>query len=297
MSAKDAIGLGCLLAGLCGLCGAVWIDPDLALAGTGHAALAAGVVVALVATLASGKSPLGLPQDAIGAVARVGWFAAQAFLVALVLAPGGAWLFVELLLLLVLLARRDATRAWLGFGGAAFATLVAALAFKLWILHQGSEGRWQVASVPVPLVSALPFEALEPLRAVELGQFTADELGLPPAGLGYGLVALLLVVGFACGVAATALCAHGAREHEDDRIDDLLRTLPAPLARSVQALVPEREWEALGLHGLPERKLARRLEELARERARALEQARLATRAPEVQAWLALEPPRQDGAP
>jgi hypothetical protein len=297
LSAKDAIGLGCLLAGLCGLCGAVWIDPDLALAGTGHAALAAGVVVALVATLASGKSPLGLPQDAIGAVARVGWFAAQAFLVALVLAPGGAWLFVELLLLLVLLARRDATRAWLGFGGAAFATLVAALAFKLWILHQGSEGRWQVASVPVPLVSALPFEALEPLRAVELGQFTADELGLPPAGLGYGLVALLLVVGFACGVAATALCAHGAREHEDDRIDDLLRTLPAPLARSVQALVPEREWEALGLHGLPERKLARRLEELARERARALEQARLATRAPEVQAWLALEPPRQDGAP
>lgn len=297
MSAKDAIGLGCLLAGLCGLCGAVWIDPDLALAGTGHAALAAGVVVALVATLASGKSPFGLPQDAIGAVARVGWFAAQAFLVALVLAPGGAWLFVELLLLLVLLARRDATRAWLGFGGAAFATLVAALAFKLWILHQGSEGRWQVASVPVPLVSALPFEALEPLRAVELGQFTADELGLPPAGLGYGLVALLLVVGFACGVAATALCAHGAREHEDDRIDDLLRTLPAPLARSVQALVPEREWEALGLHGLPERKLARRLEELARERARSLEQARLATRAPEVQAWLALEPPRQDGAP
>jgi len=297
LSAKDAIGLGCLLAGLCGLCGAVWIDPDLALAGTGHAALAAGVVVALVATLASGKSPLGLPQDATGAVARVGWFAAQAFLVALVLAPGGAWLFVELLLLLVLLARRDATRAWLGFGGAAFATLVSALAFKLWILHQGSEGRWQVASVPVPLVSALPFEALEPLRAVELGQFTADELGLPPAGLGYGLVALLLVVGFACGVAATALRAHGAREHEDDRIDDLLRTLPAPLARSVQALVPEREWEALGLHGLPERKLARRLEELARERARALEQARLATRAPEVQAWLALEPPRQDGAP
>jgi hypothetical protein len=295
MSAKDSIALGWMLAGVCGACGAAWVDPDLALAGTGHAALAAGIVVALVASLARGSGAFGLPQDATGAVARVGWFAAQAFLVALVVAPGGAWLFVELLLLLVLLARRDATSAWLGFGGAAFATLVAALAFKLWILHQGSEGRWQVASVPVPIVSSLPFEALEPLRAVELGLFTADELGLPPAGLHYGLVALLLVVGFACGVAATALCAHGAREHEDDRIDALLCTLPPPLARSVEALVPEREWAALGLHGLPERKLARRLEELARERARALEQARLATREPEVQAWLALEPPRTDG--
>jgi hypothetical protein len=40
--------------------------------------------------------------------------------------------------------------------------------------------------------------------------------------------------------------------------------------------------------------LARRLEELVRERARALEQARLATREPEVQAWLALEPPRSE---
>lgn len=297
MSAKDTIALGCLLAGACGACGAVWIDPDLALAGTGHASLAAGIVVALVASLARGAGALGLPQDATAVVARLGWFGAQAFLVALVLAPGGAWLFVELSLLLVLLARRDATKAWLGFGGPAFATLVAALAFKLWILHQGSEGRWQVASVPVPIVASLPFEALAPLRAVELGLFTADELGLPPAGLHYGFVALLLVVGFACGVAGTALLAHGAREHEDDRIDALLSTLPAPLAHSVEALVPEREWAQLGLHGLPQRKLARRLEELVRERARALEQARLATRTPEVQAWLALDQPTKDRGP
>jgi hypothetical protein len=294
VSAKDSISLGVLLAGACGVCGAAWIDPDLAIAGTGHASLAAGVVVALVASLARGTGSLGVPQDAAGAIARLGWFSAQAFLVALVLAPGGAWLFAELLLLLALLARREATGAWLGFGGAAFAALVGALAFKLWILHQGSEGRWQVASVPVPIISSLPFEALKPLSAVELGMFTADELGLPPAGLHYGLVALLLVVGFACGVAGTALCAHGAREHEDDRIDALLCTLPPPLARSVEALVPEREWAALGLHGLPQRKLARRLEELVRERARALEQARLVTREPEVQAWLALGPPRSE---
>lgn len=287
MKARTAIALAALLASFSALCGSVWIDGDLAPAGTGYAALAAGAVVALTAAIARGVR--GMPQDSLGFAARAAWFVALASFVSLVLAPGGAWLFVELVLLVVLLARRATERAWLGLGGSASAVLVVALAFKLWLLRQGSLQQWQVAQVDVPILSWLPFEALAPLQTIDIGRFTASELGLPPAGLHFGSSASLVVLGCTSAVAALALAAWGAREHEDDRVEALLATLPPQVARAVESVLPEGEWAAAGLHHLPERKLARRIEQLVRERARGLDRSQRLLQQPEVLRWLAPE--------
>lgn len=285
MTARDAIARGTLLAGISLACGSVWIDADGAPAGTGYASLCAGLLVALVAAVARGVQ--GMPQDRLGLVARAAWFVALASFVSLAVAPGGAWLFVELLLVVLLLARSMPGRSRFGIGSAALLALVVASAFKLWLLRQGSLQRWHVAQLDVPVLSWLPFEALSPIQTIDIGSFTAAEMGLPPAGLHYGASALLVVAGCASAMAALAYLSYGAREHEDDRVEALLATLPPPVSQAVRAVLPESEWAAAGLHHLPERKLARRIEQLVRERVHGLDRTQRLLLQPEVRRWLA----------
>ncbi len=286
MKAHTAIQWGALLASVAGLCGAVWIDANGAPAGVGYAPLAAGSIVALVALLA--RRGAGMPHDAWALCARVGLYAALSFLLALVLAPDGAWLYAELVVLVLLLTRERPRTAWLGFGASTFVWLCIALAFKLWLLRQGSLQQWQVAQLDVPVVSWVPLDILRPFQTIDIGSFTASELGLPPSGLAFGLTSLVLAVGFVSAVASIALLSWGEAEHEDDRVAALLSTLPPAVAQLVEALIPEREWSALGLHGLSDRKLARRMEELMRERARALQHSQIILQHPAVRQWLAL---------
>lgn len=292
MTAHTAIQWGVLLAGVAGLCGAVWVDANGALAGVGYAPLAAGSIVALVALLA--RRGAGMPHDAWALGARIGLYAALSFLLALVLAPDGAWLYAELVILVLLLTRERPRMAWLGLGASTFVWLCIALAFKLWLLRQGSLQQWQVVQLDVPVVSWVPLDILRPFQTIDIGSFTASELGLPPSGLAFGLTALVLAVGFVSAVASIALLSWGEAEHEDDRVAALLSTLPPAVAQLVEVLIPEREWSTLGLHGLSDRKLARRMEELVRERARALQQSQVVLQHPAVRQWLALPEPGRE---
>jgi hypothetical protein len=96
-------------------------------------------------------------------------------------------------------------------------------------------------------------------------------LGFPPAGLAFAPTCALWALGFAVCVAGLLLLQASALEHEDERIHDLLSTLPPPVCDAVERVVPAEEWRALGLHGLPARALARRIESLVAERVRKLE--------------------------
>ena len=60
--------------------------------------------------------------------------------------------------------------------------------------------------------------------------------------------------------------ATAAREHENDRIHATICTLPDGAAALVEMLLPEQEWEMLGLHGLNERMRQKRISALVRER-------------------------------
>jgi hypothetical protein len=142
------------------------------------------------------------------------------------------------------------------------------LLFRLWITFQGSEHRWQVMSVPIPVLSWLPFDLFDAVRTVELGEFRPDELGFPPAGLRFAPTLALWSAGFALCVAGLLWRSRAAVEHENDRIHATIHELPPPLARLVETLLPEEDWVALGLHGLSERMRRKKIEQLVGDRLR-----------------------------
>lgn len=280
------IALGAALIGLGGLLLGLQVDANRAVCGTGLAPLGVGALLALAA-LAARTTSGRVPRDGLGISAVAAGFLGLAFAISGVLAPGGPWMFLEVLILVLVVALRrpdPATGRWIG--ASAYVLLALFLLFRLWVSYQGSLFRWQVVSVDVPVLSWLPFEFLEPVQRVALGSFTPHELGFPPAGLDFALSSALWALGFAACVGGLALLQASTLEHENDRVHALIRTLPAPLADVVERLLPEEEWRDLGLHGLPERRLARRVEALVAERirrqgelARALEQSRLLARA------------------
>jgi hypothetical protein len=261
------VAIAALLVGAGGFLLGLQVDADSKFSGTGLTSLGIGALLALVASLAH-RSNSGLPRDGISALAVVAAFLGLAFVVAGALAPGGPWMFFEVFLLFVLVAaRRRSTEAgarWIG--GSTLVALGLMLLFRLWVSYQGSEHRWQVLSIGIPVISWIPVEFLDPIKSVSLGSFTPHELGFPPAGLSFGLSMTLWAVGFCLAAGGVALAQSAALEHENDRIHDLVQTLPPPLARLVERLLPEEEWQALGLHGLPERRLAKKIEALATER-------------------------------
>jgi len=264
------VAAGCLLLGL-------QVDATGALVGTGRTALAIGVVVVLVAMLFAsareaqrperrGAGPW-LPRDLVSAAGVVTSFFGLACVVGGVLAPGGGWMFFELLLIVSLLAFREGRGQPAPFSGrlvgpGAISVLALMLIFRLWITWQGSEHRWAVVSVDVPILSSLPLSFLDPVRSVSLGSFTPNELGFPPAGIDFHVSMTLWALGFVLCVAGLRWSCHAAREHENDRIHETLGLLPPGLGNVVGKVLPEEEWEALGLHGLSDRLRKKRIEAL-----------------------------------
>ena len=255
------VGIAAAMVGVGGTLLGRQVDADGRFSGTGLTSLAIGTLLALVATLVAARASGRIPRDATGALAALSAFLGLAFVVAGALAPGGPWMFFEVFLLLVLLGARRS-----GIGGSTLVVLGLMLLFRLWISYQGSEHRWQVLSLGIPVLSWIPLDFLEPIQSVSLGEFTPRELGFPPAGLSFAASMALWAVGFCLAAGGIALAQSAAQEHENDRIHDLIQTLPGPLALLVERLLPEEEWQSLGLHGLSERRLAKRIETLASER-------------------------------
>jgi hypothetical protein len=266
-SAQTGIALGGTLAALGGVLLGLQVDQNGALSGTGLTTLAIGALLALGTTVARVKTLGGLPRDTLGLFAAAASFLASAFVFAGVLAPGGPWMFFEVFLIVALVVLRKPpgeSARWIGNG--TLGLLATMLLFRLWVSWQGSENRWQVMSVDIPVISWFKFAFLEPFQSIALGSFTPHELGFPPAGLGFAPTAALWSIGFALALAGLVIVQTSAREHENDRIHALIHTLPTPFARVIERLLPEEEWHALGLHGLPERRLAKKIEALVGER-------------------------------
>jgi len=264
--AEWLIALGALMIGCGGLLLGVQVDANRGFSGTGYAAFALGGTLALVSTIMRARETQGLPRDGSGAFAALAVFLGLAFVSGGVLAPGGPWMIAEFAALLVLALRRprDSSR-WIGSG--TLWLLVALFLFRLWITYQGSRNHWQLLSVPIPILSWLPFDFLAPIQYVALGSFTPWELGLPPAGVDFPITLGLWSGGFTLCAAGLFVVQLAAREHQNDRVHDVIHTLPAPVAGLVERLLPEDEWETLGLHGQPTRLLCKRIEALVRERA------------------------------
>jgi hypothetical protein len=269
--AAAMVGVGGTLLGL-------QIDADGRFSGTGLTSLAIGTLLALVATFVGARASGRIPRDPTGALAALSAFLGLAFVVAGALAPGGPWMFFEVFLLLVLLGARRS-----GISSPTMVVLGLMLLFRLWISYQGSEHRWEVLSLGIPVLSWIPLEFLEPIQTVSLGEFTPRELGLPPAGLSFAPSMAAWAVGFCLAAGGIALAQNAAQEHENDRIHDLIQTLPGPLAVLVERLLPEEEWQSLGLHGLSDRRLAKRIEALASERFQRQRDIQAAFRASSVQ--------------
>src|SRR5207249_3590632 len=142
------------------------VDADGRFSGTGLTTLGIGALLALVSSLAQARSAGGLPRDGVGAFAVVAAFLGLAFVVAGALAPGGPWMFFEVFLLFALVAARrrapDSSPRWVG--GPTLVALGLMLLFRLWVSYQGSEHRWQVLSIGIPVLSWIPFEFLDPIK-------------------------------------------------------------------------------------------------------------------------------------
>ena len=282
-TARWQLALSGLMIALGGLLLGLQVDGNADLVGTGYTALGIGGLVALVATLVQASIAGRVPRDWVAGFSALCGFFGLTFIVSGVLAPGGTWMFFEVLLLFWLLARRRARfqpgGPEIGAGSLLLVTLM--LLFRLWITWQGSEHRWAVMSIDVPLISALPVSWLDPVKQVSLGNFSPTELGFPPTGLDFPISMTLWSAGFALCAGGLWLRNSAAREHENDRIHALVRTLPPGAASLVLRIIPEEEWEAQGLHGLSERRLAARLEALVTSRVQSYRDVQLAlTRTP-----------------
>ena len=262
--AARQLALSCALIALGALLTSVQLDGNGDWVGTGYASLGVGAVAALAAFLLALRSNFAAPRDALTARSTASNLLGLAFLVAGVLAPGGAWMFFEALLLVALLARGAVRGETLGRG--AVAALVLMLLFRLWITYQGSQHRWQVMTLDVPVLSSLPFDFLAPIQSISLGAFTPHELGFPRAGVNFAPTVGVWTLGFALLVLGLVWRARAAQEHENDRIHAAIWELQPNVARLVERLLPESEWGELGLQALPERALRKRIEALVVER-------------------------------
>lgn len=272
-SAEWLLVVACLAIGAGGLLIGLQVDGNGDLVGSGYTSLGIGAMVALVATLvqagATGRFPR---QPVTGLSALMGFFGISS-LISGVLAPGGAWMFFEVLLLFWLLARRVKSQApGPQIRGSDLLLLSLMLLFRLWITYQGSQHQWALVTVDIPVISWIPLPWLDPIQRVSLGSFTPAEMGFPITGLDFPLTLTLWSLGFALCAGGLYLRHGAAREHENDRIHGLIHTLPAKLALMVERLLPEEDWESQELHGLSERRLKKRIEALVGERIMRLRQ-------------------------
>ncbi len=271
MNAERQLAFACLLIAIGGLLLAFQLDADGAIVGTGFAPLGIGAVVALAATLLAARGRTSLPRDGLDVLSIASAFLGLAFIVAGVLAPGGSWLFFEVLILLWLLTRRGPEEKSNGpiLTPGACVALTLMLLLRLWIAYQGSEHRWQLMEISVPILSSIPWSVLDPIKTIQLGSFDPTEMGLPATGMRFGPTLALWSCGFASVASGLIWRARAAFEFENDRIHGTIQTLPHSLARLVERLIPEEDWKRLGLHGLSERVRCKRIEALVEKEMRA----------------------------
>lgn len=262
------LALACLSIAAGGLLLGLQVDGNGDVAGTGYTVLGIGALVALVATLAQAGASGHLPRSPLQAFATIASFAGLTFITAGVLAPGGAIMFFEVLLLIWFLARRrnQEQSGWPEVSRGGFVLIALMGAFRFWVTYQGSRHEWAVISIDVPFLSGIDADWIRPVSSVSLGSFTPLELGFPPAGIDFSLTLVLWALGFVLCAAGLWIKARASREYESDRIHALVSSLPPEIVAMVEKLLPEDEWEDLDLFGLPERQLARRIETLVGER-------------------------------
>lgn len=264
-NAASGIAWACVLIALGGVLLGVQFDRNSDVSGTGLVSFAVGSFVAVAAAFVRSQGLERMPRDVHAAFAVVFGVAGLATLAAAALAPGGPWMFLEVVVLLAAALRGRANERFLSRG--VLVLLALAFLFRVWICYQGSLWRWQVLELDVPVLAWIPLDVLAPIQSVSLGSFTPHEMNFPPAGLAFGATLASWAIGFALVAGGLLWLQTAAREHENDRIHAVLMTLPPELASLVERLVPEEEWHALGLHGLSERRLMKRIEALVRERA------------------------------
>ncbi len=271
-SAADQVVLACGMIALGGLLLGLQRQADGSFCGTGYASLAMGALIALLPTVfaLAGASPHGvpiLPRTWLAALSGVCGFAGLAFVASGVLLPGGPWMFVEALVLLLVLSRRgrEGEIAGVRASRGTIVSLALLLLLRLWITYQGVRHEWAAVSFEVPLLSRLPWMP-EKFARISLGDFSAAEFGIPEQGLAFAHTVALWTGGL-------ALCAGGlwwrhkaAVEHENDRVHATIQRLPPGLATLVELILPEDEWREIGLHGLSERQRKKRLVLLTQER-------------------------------
>ena len=280
---RKQLGFACLTTAVGGLLLGVQLDSVGNFVGTGYTTLGIGALISLVVVVASSIRAahyLGsawLPRDGLAALGVATAFFGFACVLGAVLAPGGPWMFFEVALLLILLVlRRGARVVGPGLTPGIVAVLAVMLLFRLWITFQGSEHRWAVLEVEIPIISGLPFAFLDPVRTVSLGELTPGRLGFPPAGLNFNASTMIWAIGFTLTIVGILWLGRAAREHEDDRVHATILELPGGLAALVGRLLPEEEWSDLGLHGLSDRRRQKRIETLVRERMQARQEVDLA---------------------
>lgn len=270
---RKQLGFACLMTAVGGLLLGVQLDATGRFIGTGHTTLGIGALVSLVAVLVTSvrtarhMGSAWLPRDAIAALGLTTSFFGFACVVGAVLAPGGSWMFFEMTLLIVfLLLRRRADPTGPALTPGLVGVLALMLLFRLWITYQGSQHRWAVMEIDVPILSGIPLAFLDPVRSVSLGAFTPNELGFPPAGLNFSVTTTIWALGFVLSIVGILWLARAAREHEDDRVHATIMELPDGLALLVSRLLPEEQWSELGLHGRSDRARKKRIEALVGER-------------------------------
>lgn len=137
--AARQLAFACLLVAVGGFLLGLQVDGNGELVGTGYSSLGVGAMVALAAVLFGSGRDTRAPRDLVGAFSALSGFLGLAFVVSAVLAPGGGWMFFEVLLLSVALSRAGREQPVLSRGTVAL--LAVLLLFRLWISYQGSQHR------------------------------------------------------------------------------------------------------------------------------------------------------------
>lgn len=272
-SSGAQIATACAMIAAGGLLMGLQRRADGALAGTGFASLGMGAVIALLPTVTalSGASrgsggPI-LPRDWLSALSGLCGFAGLAFVASGVLVPGGPWMFIEALLLLLVLSRRnrDGEVAGLQITSGTLLWLAVLWLARLWVTYRGVTNEWAALRFEVPLLGSLPWLP-EWMRVISLGDFTAEEFGIPAVGLHFAQTITFWAVGMALCVGGLWWRHRAAIEYENDKVHGSVQRLPPALTAVVNLLLPEDEWRELGLHGLSERQRCKRVVQLTQER-------------------------------
>lgn len=271
-SSADQLLVACLMIAVGGLLLGLQRQADGSFCGTGYASLAMGALVALLPTvfaLVSGSAaarPM-LPHTWLAALSALMGFAGLAFVASGVLVPGGPWMFVEALVLLLVLSRRgpEGEIAGVRVSRGTILWLAGFLLMRLWVTWQGVQNEWAAVSFDVPLLSRIPWIP-EAMRTVSLGDFTAAEFGIPEQGLHYSHTITLWAVGLALCVGGLWWRHRAGIECENDRVHETIHRLPPAYASLVELILPEDEWRELGLHGLNERQRRKQIALLTQER-------------------------------